>query len=49
MERAILEYLANALWQLPVLAAGAWVLLWLMKPGPQTQYKSLAAQCWGLP
>ena len=39
MERAILEYLANALWQLPVLAAGAWVLLWLMKPGPQTQYR----------
>jgi beta-lactamase regulating signal transducer with metallopeptidase domain len=39
MERAMLEYLANALWQLPVLAAGAWVLLWLMKPGPQTQYR----------
>jgi beta-lactamase regulating signal transducer with metallopeptidase domain len=39
MERAILEYLANALWQLPVLAGGAWVLLWLMKPGPQTQYR----------
>ena len=39
MERAILEYLANALWQLPVLAAGAWVLLWLLKPGPQTQYR----------
>jgi beta-lactamase regulating signal transducer with metallopeptidase domain len=39
MERAILEYLANALWQLPVLAGGAWVLLWLMKPSPQTQYR----------
>jgi beta-lactamase regulating signal transducer with metallopeptidase domain len=39
MERAMLEYLANALWQLPVLAAGAWGLLWLMKPGPQTQYR----------
>jgi beta-lactamase regulating signal transducer with metallopeptidase domain len=39
MEQAMLEYLANALWQLPVLAAGAWVLLWLMKPGPQTQYR----------
>src|SRR5712672_80533 len=38
MERAMLEYLANALWQLPVLAAGAWALLWLMKPGPRTQY-----------
>jgi beta-lactamase regulating signal transducer with metallopeptidase domain len=39
MERAMLEYLANALWQLPVLAAGAWALLWLMKPGPQIQYR----------
>jgi beta-lactamase regulating signal transducer with metallopeptidase domain len=39
MERAMLEYLANALWQLPVLAAGAWVLLWVMKPGPRTQYR----------
>ncbi|HEX4576366.1 MAG TPA: M56 family metallopeptidase [Edaphobacter sp.] len=39
MERAMLEYLANALWQLPVLAAGAWALLWLMKPAPQTQYR----------
>ena len=39
MERAMLEYLANALWQLPVLAAGAWVLLWVMKPGPGTQYR----------
>jgi beta-lactamase regulating signal transducer with metallopeptidase domain len=35
----MLEYLANALWQLPVLAAGAWVLLWVMKPGPRTQYR----------
>jgi beta-lactamase regulating signal transducer with metallopeptidase domain len=39
MERAMLEFLANALWQLPVLAAGAWGLLWLTKPGPQTQYR----------
>jgi beta-lactamase regulating signal transducer with metallopeptidase domain len=39
MERAMLEYLANALWQLPVLAAGAWALLWLTKPGPRTQYR----------
>jgi beta-lactamase regulating signal transducer with metallopeptidase domain len=39
MERAMLEYLANALWQLPVLAAGAWALLWLMKAGPRTQYR----------
>ena len=39
MERAMLEYLANALWQLPVLAAGAWALLWLMKPGPRMQYR----------
>jgi beta-lactamase regulating signal transducer with metallopeptidase domain len=39
MERAMLEYLANALWQLPVLAAGAWTLLWLVKAGPRTQYR----------
>jgi beta-lactamase regulating signal transducer with metallopeptidase domain len=39
MERAMLEYLANALWQLPVLAAGAWSLLWLTKPSPRTQYR----------
>jgi beta-lactamase regulating signal transducer with metallopeptidase domain len=39
MERAMLEYLANALWQLPVLAAGAWALLWLVKAGPRTQYR----------
>jgi len=39
MERAMLEYLANALWQLPVLAAGAWALLWLMKPSPRMQYR----------
>ena len=39
MERSMLEYLANALWQLPVLAAGAWALLWLMKPSPRTQYR----------
>lgn len=40
MERVLLEYLANALWQLPVLAAGAWVLLWLVRPGPRTQYRA---------
>jgi beta-lactamase regulating signal transducer with metallopeptidase domain len=39
MERAMLEYLANGLWQLPVLAAGAWALLRLMKPGLRTQYR----------
>ena len=57
MERAMLEYLANALWQLPVLAAGAWALLWLMKPGPRTQYRVWVAvlgiavllPAWGIP
>jgi hypothetical protein len=39
MERVLLEYLANALWQLPVLATGAWILLRLVKPGPRTQYR----------
>src|SRR5438270_1374590 len=39
MGQAMLEYLANALWQLPVLASGAWVLLSLMKASPRTQYR----------
>jgi len=32
MERAMMEYLANALWQLPVYCAGEWDMSWLMKP-----------------
>jgi beta-lactamase regulating signal transducer with metallopeptidase domain len=38
MERALAEYVVNALWQLPVLAAGAWVFIRLVRPGPQVQH-----------
>lgn len=38
MERAIAEYIVNAIWQAPILAGGAWLLLWLVKPGPRTQH-----------
>ncbi len=38
MERALLEYIANALWQIPLLAAGAWSLLRVMKASPATQH-----------
>jgi beta-lactamase regulating signal transducer with metallopeptidase domain len=38
MERALIEYIANALWQIPLLAACAWSLLRVMKAGPATQH-----------
>ncbi len=38
MERALIEYIANALWQIPLLAAGGWSLLRVMKAGPATQH-----------
>jgi beta-lactamase regulating signal transducer with metallopeptidase domain len=38
IERAVVEYIANALWQVPLLAGGAWLLLWAVKPGPRTQH-----------
>ena len=38
MERAVVEYLANALWQIPLLAGGAWLLLVAGKAGPRMQY-----------
>lgn len=39
MERIAIEYLANAFWQLPLLAGGAWLLLHLWKPSPATQHR----------
>lgn len=39
MERILIEYLANALWQLPLLAGGAWLLLYVWKPSPATQHR----------
>ena len=38
MERGVVEYIANALWQVPLLAGGAWLFLWAARPGPRTQY-----------
>ena len=38
MEQALVEYLLNALWQLPLLVGSAWLLLRLLRPTPQTQH-----------
>jgi beta-lactamase regulating signal transducer with metallopeptidase domain len=38
IERAVVEYLANSLWQVPLLAGGAWLLIWAVRPGPRTQH-----------
>jgi beta-lactamase regulating signal transducer with metallopeptidase domain len=38
IERAVVEYIANALWQVPLLAGGAWLFLWAVRPGPRAQY-----------
>ncbi|HEV2464929.1 MAG TPA: M56 family metallopeptidase [Acidobacteriaceae bacterium] len=39
MEQISIEYLANALWQLPLLAGGAWLLLSLWKASPAMQHR----------
>ena len=36
--RMLFEYMANALWQSPLLAGGAWLLLAAVKAGPRMQY-----------
>jgi beta-lactamase regulating signal transducer with metallopeptidase domain len=38
IERSLIEYFANAFWQLPLLAAGAWMLLRMVRPGPAAQH-----------
>jgi beta-lactamase regulating signal transducer with metallopeptidase domain len=38
MERALIEYVLNALWQVPLLAGGAWLLLRMVKPSPLIQH-----------
>ena len=38
MERALAEYIVNALWQVPLLAGGAWLLVRVVRPGPQIQH-----------
>jgi beta-lactamase regulating signal transducer with metallopeptidase domain len=39
MEQAWIEYILNALWQLPLLAAGAWLLLLALQAEPATQHR----------
>ena len=39
IERALVEYAINALWQVPLLAASAWLLLWMIKPAPVTHHR----------
>ena len=43
MDRALAEYVVNALWQAPLLAAGAWLLLRLVRPRPQIQHATWLA------
>jgi beta-lactamase regulating signal transducer with metallopeptidase domain len=38
IEQALIEYMANALWQLPLLAGGTWLLLRAVRPGPRVQH-----------
>ncbi len=39
IERALIEYAINALWQVPLLAGSAWLLLWMVRPAPLTQHR----------
>jgi beta-lactamase regulating signal transducer with metallopeptidase domain len=39
MERALIEYVINALWQVPLLAGSAWLLLRMVRPAPVTQHR----------
>ena len=43
MERALAEYLVNALWQVPLLAGGAWLLVRVVRSGPQIQHATWLA------
>jgi TonB family protein len=38
MERGLLEYMVNSLWQAPLLALGAWLVLRAGRPGPRVQH-----------
>jgi beta-lactamase regulating signal transducer with metallopeptidase domain len=38
MERALAEYVVNALWQLPVLAAAGWLFVRWVRPSPRMQH-----------
>lgn len=39
MDRMVVEYAVNAAWQLPVLAAGAWLLIRAARPSAAAQYR----------
>jgi beta-lactamase regulating signal transducer with metallopeptidase domain len=39
MERVLMEWMMNAAWQLPVLAAGGWLLVRVARPGAAAQYR----------
>ncbi|HTW46245.1 MAG TPA: M56 family metallopeptidase [Acidobacteriaceae bacterium] len=39
MDGALVEYAVNAAWQLPVLAAGAWLLVRVARPSAAAQYR----------
>jgi len=39
MERASIEYAINALWQVPLLAGSAWLVLRMVRPAPVTQHR----------
>jgi beta-lactamase regulating signal transducer with metallopeptidase domain len=39
MERFLMEYLVNSIWQVPLLAAGAWLTLRAVRPGPRAQHR----------
>jgi beta-lactamase regulating signal transducer with metallopeptidase domain len=39
MERALAEYIVNALWQVPFLAGGAWLLVRALSPAPLMQHR----------
>jgi beta-lactamase regulating signal transducer with metallopeptidase domain len=52
LARALTEYIINALWQVPLLAGGSWLLLRVAKPGPQAQHRiwvAILALCVLLP
>jgi beta-lactamase regulating signal transducer with metallopeptidase domain len=38
MEQALIEYAINALWQVPLLAGSAWLLMRIVRPAPVTQH-----------
>lgn len=44
MEQALMEYILNALWQVPLMAGAAWLLVRMVKPGPRVEHLLWLAQ-----